>query len=216
MIVTAIEAISKTRSKVFLDGAFAFVLYKGELHQYQIREGETIANEAFHELQEQVLPKRAKLRAMNLLKSRQYTEKQLMDKLLLGGYSRGIAQQALDYVKSYHYVDDADYAYDYLTSRMDVHSMKELEQKLMQKGISKELIREAIDRHSEQGELPDEQSKIRKLLEKKNCVGRKLEEKEKQRIYGYLYRKGFSQEAVRQVMREIQEIGSDAETYSFT
>lgn len=210
MTVTAIEAISKTRSKVFLDGVFAFVLYKGELHKYQIREGEEISDEALHELQTQVLPKRAKLRAMNLLKSRQYTEKQLMDKLLLGGYSRENAQQALDYVKSYRYVDDAGYAYDYMTSRMESHSMKEIEQKLMQKGISKELIREALDRHIEQDGLPDERGMIRKLLEKKNCVGRKLEEKEKQRIYGYLYRKGFSQEAVRQAMREMQETEADA------
>lgn len=211
MIVTAIEAISKTRSKVFLDGAFAFVLYKGELHKYQIKEGKEISGETLRELHEQVLPKRAKLRAMNLLKNRQYTEKQLLDKLVLGGYSKELAQIAVDYVRSYHYVDDAGYAYDYITSRMETHSIREIEQKLIQKGISKEVIREAISRHEEWGELPDEQDMIWKILEKKNCIGRKLDDKEKQRIYGYLYRKGFSQEAVRQVMRENREMLPDAE-----
>ena len=205
MTVTAIEELSKTRSKIFLDGTFAFVLYKGELRKYQIKEGGELSQESFDELWEVILPKRAKLRAMNLLKSRQYTEKQLLDKLLLGGYNREIAQIAVDYVKSYHYVDDAQYAYDYITGRMERHSIKEIEQKLMQKGIAKELICKAIEQHAELGQLPDERKMILKILEKKDCIGRKLEEKEKRRLYGYFYRKGFSQETLRQVLRENQQ-----------
>lgn len=201
MTVTAIEAISKTKSKVFLDGTFAFVLYKGELHKYGISEGEEVAEADLAELFSQVLPKRAKLRAMNLLKSRQYTEKQLMDKLLLGGYTDELARTAVDYVKSYHYIDDARYAYDYITCHMENHSLKEIEQKLLQKGISKEQIHRAAEQHMENGELPDEKDMIRRLLEKKHWLGKKLDEKEKRRIYGYFYRKGFSQEAVRQVLQ---------------
>ncbi len=73
MTVTGIEAISKSRSKVFLDGEFAFVLYKGELRKYQMKEGSELQEDILEELQTQVLPKRAKLRAMNLLKNSQYT-----------------------------------------------------------------------------------------------------------------------------------------------
>ena len=98
MKVTGIEEVSKKRTRVYLDGTFAFVLYKGELRKYQIREGMELEEEALWELQTKVLPKRAKLRAMNLLKNRQYTEKQLMDKLQLGGYSQEIAQEAVEYV----------------------------------------------------------------------------------------------------------------------
>ncbi len=202
MTVTAVEAISKTRSKVFLDGVFAFVLYKGELHKYGISEGEEVTEADVEELFSQVLPKRAKLRAMNLLKSRQYTEKQLMDKLMLGGYTDELARLAVDYVKSYRYIDDVRYAYDYMTCHMQNHSIKEIEQKLLQKGISKEQIHQAMEQHMENGELPDEKDMIRRQLEKKHCLGKKLDEKEKRRIYGYLYRKGFSQEAVSRVLRE--------------
>ncbi len=212
MTVTAIEEISKTRCRIFLDEAFAFVLYKGELHKYQIKTGSEIPAQVLHELQDQVLPKRAKLRAMNLLQKRQYTEKQLLDKLLLGGYSRETAQNAVDYVKAYHYVDDESYAYDYITSQMEGHSLREISQKLMQKGISKELIQKAVCLHREKDELPDENRMIQKILEKKNCIGRKLEEKEKQRLYAYLYRKGFSQEAVCQALRKCQEHTEDSFT----
>lgn len=202
MTVTRIEEVSKTRSRVFLDGTFAFVLYKGELRKYQIAEGREMEEKHLQELQTQVLPKRAKLRAMNLLKSRQYTEKQLMDKLLLGGYSQEIAQEAVSYVKAYHYVDDARYAYDYILCRLESHSLKEIEQKLMQKGIGRELIRSAIEELAENGSAPDEEALIRSMLKKKHYAAGETSEKEKQRIYGYFYRKGFSLDLVKRVMQD--------------
>ena len=36
MIVTRTEPINKTKYAVSIDGEFAFVLYKGELHKYGI------------------------------------------------------------------------------------------------------------------------------------------------------------------------------------
>ena len=76
MKVTEIEAVSKSRAKVYIDDKFAFVLYKGELRSFQIREGEEVSEEDYRNILEEVLPKRAKRRAMNLLKSREYTVRQ--------------------------------------------------------------------------------------------------------------------------------------------
>ncbi len=45
MKVTEIEAVSKSRAKVYIDEKFAFVLYKGELRSFQIREGEEVSEE---------------------------------------------------------------------------------------------------------------------------------------------------------------------------
>ena len=73
MIVTGITEISKSRVKIEIDHEFAFVLYKGELRLYKIEVGKQIEDADFCKLKEEVLPKRAKLRAMNLLKSRAYT-----------------------------------------------------------------------------------------------------------------------------------------------
>ena len=166
MTVTEIEEISGKRSRVFLDGSFAFVVYKGELRKYEIEKGKELEEEVLDELQNKVLPRRAKLRAMNLLKNRQYTEKQLTDKLLLGGYSQEIARVAVDYVKSYRYVDDYQYAYDYLACYMERRSRKELEQKLLQKGISRETIDSAAGDLARDGRVPDEEALLLGLLEK--------------------------------------------------
>ena len=205
MTVTEIEEISGKRSRVFLDGSFVFVVYKGELRKYEIEKGKELEEEVLDELQNKVLPRRAKLRAMNLLKNRQYTEKQLTDKLLLGGYSQEIARVAVDYVKSYRYVDDYQYAYDYLACYMERRSRKELEQKLLQKGISRETIDSAAGDLARDGRVPDEEALLLGLLEKKYNKydgNGKISDREKQRIFAYFYRKGFSLELIRKVLKD--------------
>ena len=202
MIVTQIEAVSKTRSRVFLDGMFAFVLYKGELHKYQILEGKELKEEIVAEIRDEILLRRAKLRAMNLLKSKRYTEKQLLEKLLQGGYDEETAQKAVDYVKSYHYVDDAEYAYAYAACHAEKKSCKEIINRLRQRGISEEEVVLAFQRLEEAGEAADEKEAIRKLLVKKHYNPQTADYQEKQRIYAYFYRRGFSLDTVRDVMGE--------------
>ena len=115
MRVTQIMELSKSRSKIFIEQEFAFVLYKGELRQYGIRVGEDITEKDYDTIVEEILPKRAKLRAMNLLKNREYTTAQLYAKLKQGYYPEQVIQEALDYVTSYHYIDDLRYAVSYIT-----------------------------------------------------------------------------------------------------
>jgi len=67
MLVTQVTELSKSRSKVYIDQEFAFVLYKGELRLYHIKEGQQLSEEDYRTIMQEVLPKRAKLRAMNLL-----------------------------------------------------------------------------------------------------------------------------------------------------
>lgn len=62
MTVTKIEPLSKTRYKVYLDGQFAFTLYKGELSRYHIAE-ESVSEDDIYDSLQQIITKRAKLRA---------------------------------------------------------------------------------------------------------------------------------------------------------
>ena len=200
---TAIEELSKARSRVWIDGEFAFVLYKGELRLYRIREGEEISEETLKTIRQEVLPKRAKLRAMNLLKSREYTTKQLHDKLKQGGYPEDIITLALDYVASYHYTDDLRYAVSYMQSHETDKSRRRIEQDLMRKGIGKETLEKAWQTWEARGGEQDEQQMISELLEKRGYCPREADLREKQRLYGFLMRRGFSGEQVRKALGDI-------------
>ena len=200
MKVTRIEELTKSRSKVYIDEEFAFVLYKGELRQYHFVPGEEISPEDYETITTQVLPKRAKLRAMNLLKNKEYTVKQLRDKLLEGGYPESVVKEALDYVARFHYTDDLRYAVAFITCHEGTRSRRRMEQDLLGRGIDRDTLEQAWREWEEQGGRQDEQAMIMKLLEKRGYEPEKADIKEKQRQGAFLMRRGFSGEQVRKAL----------------
>lgn len=200
MTVTGIEEINNKKVRVFIDNEFAFVLYKGELRLYRIQEGEEIGEGEYLEIMEMILPKRAKLRSMNLLKSRAYTEKQLRDKLIQGEYGENIIEEAIDYVRSYGYIDDRKYAEDFISCHMGDRSRKKIELDLYRRGIDRKIIKEIMERMMEEGEGPDEFLAVQKFLDKKNFDPNTAGNKEKQKMLAFLYRKGFNMDIIRRVL----------------
>lgn len=200
MKVTSVEEMSKSRSKIFLDDEFAFVLYKGELRLFGVEEGKELSGEAYTEIMEVVLPKRAKLRAMNLLKSREYTEKQLRNKLKQGLYPEPVIEKALEYVAGYHYTDDLRYAVTYIADHETTRSRLRIEQDLIAKGIDRATLEQAWARWEEQGGNQDELKMMERLLQKRGYHAETAGYKEKQKTYSFLVRKGFAPEAVLKVI----------------
>ena len=197
MTVTKITEISKSKLKITIDEEFAFVLYKGELHHYRLQEGEEISDEVYSEIMEEILPKRAKLRAMNLLKARAYTEKQLTDKLREGGYPESIIEDAISYVISYGYLNDRFYATDYIEYNKEVRSRTQIFNALIQKGIPKEIVEEVWEENVQEEGIDLEQKQILSWMKKKNFDPKKASYEEKQKFSAFLYRKGFQIDAIR-------------------
>jgi len=198
MTVTKIEAVTRTRYKVFVDEQFAFVLYKGELSRYQVAEGKEITTDTYEEIRKDVITKRAKLRALHLLNSMGRTEMQLRKKLKDSDYTDDIVEEAIKYVKSFGYVNDTEYARSFILNRKDKKSRKELYMLLKQKGLSTEILDEVFE------EFYDEDSSkeaICSILRKKNYNPDTADKVQTQKILGYLTRKGFSYEDIRQVLQ---------------
>ncbi len=196
MLVTRLEELSKTRTRVYIDYEFAFVLYKGELRRYHVIEGKELLEEDYKELTETILPKRAKARCMHLLEKRTYTEQQLYNKLKQD-YIPTYIQGAIDYVKSYGYVDDEQYAYDYITYHMEGKSKRQLSLDLYKRGIPKEMIQNKLEELLESNE-EREIELIQKLLAKKQYDSTQATKEEKERWIGRLLRRGFSYDKIKQ------------------
>ncbi len=202
MLITDVAEWNKSRSKVYIDREFAFVLYKGELPIYGIHKDEELSQENYHKIMHELLPKRAKLRAMNLLQKKSYTTDQLRRKLAEGFYPEQIIEEALAYVASFHYTDDLQYAIDYITYHQESRSRKRMEQDLMKKGISAALFEKAWNCWLEDGGQQDEEAMIFRALSKKGFQPEECSAAEKGKLYQYLLRKGFSTSAINRVMRE--------------
>ncbi|MCI6122018.1 regulatory protein RecX [Blautia obeum] len=198
MTVTKIEPVTKTRYKVYVDGQFAFVLYKGELSRYHIAEDSELEEEIYQNLRKEIVLKRAKLRAMHLLNDMGRTESQLRTKLLRNDYPPDIVEEAIAYVKSFGYINDAEYARNFIENRKEKKSKKEIYAALCQKGLPKDLIETALE---ERYADDDSIAAIEAIVRKKKFDPKSTDYREMQKMMGYLVRKGFRYDDIRQVIQ---------------
>ena len=198
MEITKIQALTKQKYRIFLDGDSACAVYKGELSRYHLEEGAVLPPEVYEELVNRVLKKRATLRAMHILERTDKTEAQLRRKLEESEYPKEAVESAIAYVTSYGYLDDRRYAEHYIEWKKQGKGKARLKMELVQKGISREIIEEVL----ESTDFGETREMIRQIILKKRKTDIPMNEKEKQRIYGFLMRKGFSSSDILAVMRE--------------
>lgn len=196
MTVTDITPITKSRYRIVLDEELTFVLYKGEVNRLHIRKGEEIMEDTYSLIFHEILPKRAKLRCMNLLQTKDYTHRQLEDKLKQGEYPKEIIEAAITYVESYGYVDDEKYVRNYIEYNLDKKSRLRIENDLMRKGVRRELTGKIFDELKESGMEIDEITMIQKLLLKKDYNSHSATDEEKRKMYAFLSRKGFRSDVI--------------------
>ena len=187
MLITRLEQINKKKCRVYLNDEPAFWLYYSEISRYHIRERQEFSRELSEEIYGSVLPKRAKLRCMNLLKLTDKTEAELYRRLLLEEYPEKVIAEALEYVKSFHYVDDLRYARNYIDSKKATKSRQQIQYELQSKGVPGELIEQAW----EETEPVDVTEQILYWAEKKHFDICTEDTKECQKFYQFLLRKGF-------------------------
>lgn len=196
MKVTRVESVTKTKYKVFLDEQFAFELYKGELSRYQIAEGAQISETIYEMIRQEVILKRVKLRALHLLNVSDRTEADLRNKLRQSRYPEDLIEEAVAYVKRFGYINDERYVQMYVLNRKEKKSRREIYAALLQKGIPGEQIDAAFEACYDQ---EDALEAICTLLSKKGYRP-DMDENQKQKLYGYLARKGFGYEEIRRAM----------------
>ncbi len=199
--VVSVVPQDKKKVMVCLDNGESFVLYKGEAAKLSLFENEVLEEDKYQQIMKEILGKRATKRAMHLLEQQERTEKQLRDKLLQGGYPEACVEQAIAYVKSYHYVDDYRYATVYIRYHQEKESRQKLTQKLMMRGISKDIIMQALEEEF----VADECEQIKDLLRKRRYNPENADEGTRRKTAQFLMRKGFKSRDVFRVMRMEEE-----------
>ena len=142
--------------------------------------------------------KQAKLKALSLLTDMDRTEAQLRQKLKQKSYEDDVVEQAIEYVKSFGYVNDTNYARRFVESRKKTKSKHEITAMLSQKGIHRDVISEAV---AECYQPEDAYEAICSLVEKKCGSIEQCSDKDKKKVFDYLLRKGFLYEEIRQVIQ---------------
>ncbi|MGI6071085.1 MAG: regulatory protein RecX, partial [Blautia sp.] len=110
---------------------------------------------------------------------------------LEANYPDEVVDEAMEYVKSFGYIDDRRYAENYIRYRFQTKSRLQIFQDLQKKGVAKDVITEAWEAVEAVEEM-DERELIRTLLLKKYPSGSRLDEGQMRRLQGFLARRGFS------------------------
>lgn len=205
MIVTSILQGNNNRKRVYVDDTFMFALYPRELRQYGIKEGQSVSRELLDKIFKECVVRRGKLRAMNLLQARDYTRQGLRVKLIQSEYDEAAIVQVIAYLDEYHYLDDVRYARQYISFKKQKKSRRQIEQALMEKGVSRADINQAFLELSEEYNLEQEEHKLlEQLIEKKLRRLKPSEEEQvkKVKIYRFLAGKGFSSSAIKEAMEQ--------------
>ncbi|MBO5082728.1 MAG: regulatory protein RecX [Lachnospiraceae bacterium] len=138
---------------------------------------------------------------MKLLQSKDYTETEIRSKLRGDGYPENVIKIAVEYLYSFHYLDDARYAEAYYRSRCVRKSKKQIIMELQQKGVNKELIIDTLESVCSDSPEEDELQCISKLLAKRKYNDNEADITEREKVKAYLFRKGFQIDNINSCMR---------------
>ena len=203
MTVTAIESVTRHKMRVSLDGEPAFVFTDKEIREWNLEE-EMVLDDSEEQALLQYVSREAARRAMNLLVKRDYAEVELYRKLRDKGYSEFFAGKGIEYVSAYHYLDDARYARQMIGSRKDTMSRKMMVSRMRQKGLSDEVIQEAM----EEADWTDEMGIAREIRRRFSSAEQieSLTDKDRQKLIQSLMRKGYGYSDIQHVIRHLDEL----------
>lgn len=200
MMISGIEPLDRRRSKVFLDGSFAFVLYNGELRRFSLQAGGELGEKVYREIMDDILCRRARERMLHMLETRPRTEAEIRRKLKEGFFPAEAIHEVVAFALRCGYIDDEDYARRYFEVYGDKKSRRQMAAELKQKGIGREITEALLEEES-----GDEAEKAAALLRKRRWDPENADAGERRRAAAFLARRGFSGETISRAMEHFSD-----------
>ncbi len=145
-------------------------------------------------------PQKARNYCFYLLKFRQRSESEIRRRLAQKKFTQGAIDQAVDFLKEKKFLDDEQFAGDWIDSRLKKPlGLRRIVAELRQKGVARQYIDAGIERIKEDY---SEEDTVRRIVEARFDPSREPL-KEKKRLYAYLLRRGFSPETVNDIIAEL-------------
>jgi len=205
--ITDIQVQKKypSRRSIFLDGKFFCGVSEDVAVKFHLRSGMEIDEEELKDLLHEEELSKAKSYAYRILARRMYTIKEVRDKLVERGYLDDVIQDVITTLERYGYLNDRVYAEEWIHSRMLAKPKGKiaLSQELERKGVEKSIIEDALKQAFDES---DEMSMALDLARRKaRSYSRDDPAAAKRKLQGFLLRRGFEFETVRDVIKQVME-----------
>ena len=200
--ITALQAQKNhpDRINVHLDGEFAFGVSRFVAAGLTV--GQTLSHSEIEALKSQDVREKAYQSALRYIGFKQRTQQEVVKKLVNSGYGDGVIQSVVAELTEKQYIDDAQYAEQWLETRVSSHprSQRLMALELRRRGIPEETIQQALKN------APGDDGTALALAENFIRKNQNLDdEKLTQKLKGVLARKGFSFDVIQDVIEQINE-----------
>ena len=198
MKITAIKQAVKTpgRFNVSVDGKYSFSLDELQVINTGIKTGNEYSESELEKLKDESAFGKAYARALDYIMRRPRSEKEMRDYAWRKKWEPAMAGRVMNQLRDKGYLNDQKFAEFWIRNRAlgKPMSVKKLRLELMQKGVSGEIIENALSKDEEF----DEQTALKRMIEKKR--GRYDDE---QKLIAYLLRQGFRYDDIKEVLSSL-------------
>lgn len=200
-----VQTHDSDRMSIFLDGEFAFGLHQDIVVKHQLSPGKTLSVDEQRQLMDTDRIVQAKQRALDYLAYKPRTVTEVRRKLQEADYERSIIETVIDQLTERGYLDDEEYAHEYVRRRFSHkgYGPVRLQTELRKRGIDRTLAETAI---AELFEEEDQLDAARTKAEKRwpRIAREEDPRKRRDKLYGYLRRRGFTYDVIREVIDEME------------
>jgi len=194
---------NKDRVSVFIDGEFAFGLYKETVLQHGLRKGQTLTGSEITTLQTADGFLAARAYALRLLNMRAQTSAGLRRKILGKGFPEDAVDRIVAQLEERGFLNDAQFARQFAEERLRTkkHGAARIRIDLQKKGIQREVIEMALQKVLK----PDETLETARELAKKQWRKLRREpdvQKQRRRLFDFLIRRGYDPNTASTILRE--------------
>lgn len=207
MKITAIQPQQKQaeRVSVHVDGAFRFALAQELLFRAGLHVGDPIDEERIRRLEHEDRAWKAREHALNLLSFRPRTAAELRQRLRRREVEDDVVEAVVADLVEKGLVDDTAFAEIFVRDRVRLRprGKRRLVQELRAKGVDRDTAAEAVGEVMEREDV-SEVDLAREAVRKWARRAGEDPQRARRRLYGFLARRGFGGDAVRQVMEEVE------------
>lgn len=186
------------RVNIYVGGVFKFGIDERLLLDFNLYVGREITEAEIEKYKEGDNYQKCMDKAFRFLSYRMRSEKEMQDKLA-EKFDEATVKKAIKRLKELKFVNDAEFARAWIESRKYSRGKKALSFELSRKGITKELVEDAL-----LGLSSDDEFETALELVKKKSKYKGLDRNEAyQKVGSFLSRRGYSYDVIKKVIQEI-------------
>lgn len=212
--ITAIEPQRrKGRVNIYVDGEFVIGVGEKVTADLGLRVGREMSSERLREIAGAEEVHKATESAIGLLEVRPRAKREIETRLRQKGCDDYVIGQVIEKLTRLELVDDTQFAAQWVEAKTRITGSRpigrrRLTQELFQKGVAKKEIAAAVERVTDDDELALARAAAKKKVRQVPTDPAILRE-ERQKLIGFLQRRGFGWDVVKQVVKEALPAATD-------